>query len=135
MISAAARPQGAPRGPGEAGFSLIEMLIALAIVTAMTGALVGTVGQDARARLAVQQRREALLVAQSVLDQMADANAPLEGRWRGYGWRVLRQPYQLADPLDRHPLEQITVSVGAIGGVAGSKRGEIIRLSTVRIKP
>ena len=135
MISAAARPQGAPRDPGEAGFSLIEMLIALAIVTAMTGALVGTVGQDARARLAVQQRREALLVAQSVLDQMADANAPLEGRWRGYGWRVLRQPYLLADPLDRHPLEQITVSVGAIGGVAGSKRGEIIRLSTVRIKP
>ena len=135
MISLAASLQGAPRDPSEAGFSLIEMLIALAIVTAMTGALVGTVGQDARARLAVQQRREALLVAQSVLDQVAGANAPLEGRWRGYGWRVVRQPFQLADPLDRHPLEEITVSVGALGGVAGVKRSEIVRLSTVRIKP
>ena len=131
MIPATASPGRAPREPREQGFSLIEMLIALAIVTAMTGALVGTVGQDARARLAVQQRREALLVAQSVLDQMADANAPLEGRWRSYGWRVMRRPFQLADPLDRHPLEQITISVNA----AGAKRGEIIRLSTVRIKP
>lgn len=124
-------PAGAPRNPGELGFTLIELLIALAIVAAMTTALVGTVGQDARTRLAVQQRREALLVAQSVLDQMADGSTPVEGRWRGYGWRVLRQPFQLADPLDRHPLEQITVAVD----LAGAGRGELIRLSTVRIKP
>lgn len=113
------------------GFTLIELLIALAIVAAMTAALVGTVGQDARTRLAVQQRREALLVAQSVLDQMADGSTPVEGRWRGYGWRVLRQPFQLADPLDRYPLEQITVAVD----LADARRGELIRLSTVRIKP
>jgi general secretion pathway protein I len=129
--SAADSPAGAPRDASELGFTLIELLIALAIVAAMTTALVGTVGQDARTRLAVQQRREALLVAQSVLDQMADGSTPVEGRWRGYGWRVLRQPFQLADPLDRHPLEQITVAVD----LAGAGRGELIQLSTVRIKP
>jgi general secretion pathway protein I len=120
-----------PRDLRELGFTLIELLIALAIVAAMTTALVSTVGQDARTRLAVQQRREALLVAQSVLDQIADGNAPVEGRWHGYGWRVVRQPFQLADPLDRHPLEQISVAVD----LAGSGRGELIRLSMVRIKP
>lgn len=131
MRSAIDSPAGTPRDPSELGFTLIELLIALAIVAAMTTALVGTVGQDARTRLAVQQRREALLVAQSVLDQMADGSTPVEGRWRGYGWRVLRQPFQLTDPLDRHPLEQITVAVD----LAGAGRGELIRLSTVRIKP
>jgi len=120
-----------PREARELGFTLIELLIALAIVAAMTAALVGTVGQDARTRLAVQQRREGLMIAQSVLDQMADPNAPLQGQWGAYGWRVVRQPYQLADPLDRHPLEQISVAVG----VAGTKRHEIVRLTTVRIKP
>lgn len=120
-----------PREARELGFTLIELLIALAIVAAMTAALVGTVGQDARTRLAVQQRREGLMIAQSVLDQMADPNAPLQGQWGPYGWRVVRQPYQLADPLDRHPLEQISVAVG----VAGARRGEIVRLTTVRIKP
>lgn len=127
MISAASTPREAR----ELGFTLIELLIALAIVAAMTAALVGTVGQDARTRLAVQQRREGLMIAQSVLDQMADPTAPLQGQWGAYGWRVVRQPYQLADPLDRHPLEQISVAVD----VAGSKRREIVRLTTVRIKP
>ncbi|KPF89058.1 MAG: type II secretion system GspH family protein [Novosphingobium sp.] len=121
-----------PREARELGFTLIELLIALAIVAAMTAALVGTVGQDARTRLAVQQRREGLMIAQSVLDQTADPTAPLQGQWGAYGWRVVRQPYQqLADPLDRHPLEQISVAVG----VAGARRGEIVRLTTVRIKP
>lgn len=127
MISAASTPREAR----ELGFTLIELLIALAIVTAMTAALVVTVGQDARTRLAVQQRREGLMIAQSVLDQMADPTAPLQGQWGAYGWRVVRQPYQLADPLDRHPLEQISVAVG----VAGARRREIVRLTTVRIKP
>lgn len=134
MICPFTTPSRAQQNAPEQGFSLIETLIALAIVTAMTAALVTTTGQDARTRLAVQQRREALLVAQSVLDQMADANAPIQGQWCGFGWRVSRQPYEMADPLDRHPLEQITVAVGAVGAI-GTRRGEILRLTTVRIKP
>ena len=118
-------------GRASKGFSLIETLIALAIVAAMTAALVGTTGQDARTRLAVQHRREAMLLAQSALEQMADASAANNGRWQGYTWRVLIQPYGLADPLDRHPLEQLTVIVAS---AIGDNR-EIARLSTVRIKP
>ena len=108
-----------PSRRASAGFSLIETLIALAIVAAMTAALVGTTGQDARTRLAVQHRREAVLLAQSALDQMADANAASNGQWQGYTWRVLIQPYGLADPLDRHPLEQLTVIVASAIGEIG----------------
>ena len=131
MTHASGQLSGAQPSPCNRGFSLIETLIALAIVAAMTAALVGTTGQDARIRLAVQQRREALLVAQSALDLAADANAANRGQWRGYAWAVSRQPCELADPLDRHPLEQMTVVVNALG--AGNR--EILRLSTVRIKP
>jgi prepilin-type N-terminal cleavage/methylation domain-containing protein len=123
-------PPGARPCPHDQGFSLIETLIALAIVAATTAALVDTTAQDARTRLAVQHRREALLVAQSALDQTSDVNAPSSGQWRGYQWTVSRQPFQLADPLDRHPLEQLTVVVGWVGD-----RREIVRLNTVRIKP
>lgn len=114
--------------PRDQGFSLIETLIALAIFAAMTAALVNTTAQDARTRLAVQHRREALLVAQSALDQVADVNAASGGQWQGYAWTVSRRPFQLADPLDRHPLEQITVVVDVSGR-------QILQLSTVRIKP
>ncbi len=131
MTIAGGQSSGAPPSACDRGFSLIETLIALAIVAAMTAALVGTTGQDARVRLAVQQRREALLVAQSALDQAADANAPNRSQWRDYVWAVSRQPFQPADPLDRHPLEQMTVVVHGVG--AGNR--EILRLSTVRIKP
>lgn len=132
MSPAARTPApGTLQEPHDRGFTLIELLIALAMVAAMTAALVGAVGGDARTRLAVQQRREGLMVAQSVLDQTADPTAPLQGQWGSYAWRVQRQPYQLSDPLDRHPLEQITVAVGD----AGTRRGEIVRLSTVRMKP
>jgi Tfp pilus assembly protein PilV len=121
VIVAGDQPSGTQPCPRDQGFSLIETLIAL----------VGTTGQAARTRLAVQQRREALLVAQSALDQMADATAPNRGQWRGYTWSVSREPFQLADPLDRHPLEQMTVVVSG----AGASNREIVRLSTVRIKP
>jgi prepilin-type N-terminal cleavage/methylation domain-containing protein len=131
VIVAGDQPSGTQPCPRDQGFSLIETLIALAVVAAMTAALVGTTGQAARTRLAVQQRREALLVAQSALDQMADATAPNRGQWRGYTWSVSREPFQLADPLDRHPLEQMTVVVSG----AGASNREIVRLSTVRIKP
>jgi prepilin-type N-terminal cleavage/methylation domain-containing protein len=122
------QPTWAVSCPPDQGFSLIETLIALAIVAAMTAALVGTTAQDARTRLAVQHRREALMVAQSALDQVADVNAANGGQWRGYSWTVAREPFEQSDPLDRHPLEQISVVV------SGSDR-EILRLTTVRIKP
>ncbi|WP_295529668.1 type II secretion system protein [Novosphingobium sp. Chol11] len=125
-------PSGQPRWarscPHDQGFSLIETLIALVIIAAMTAALVGTTTQDARTRLAVHQRREALMVAQSALDQVADVNAADAGQWRGYTWSVAREPYAQTDPLDRHPLEQVSVAVK-------SKGREVLRLSTVRIKP
>ncbi len=131
MTGAPGQPACAEAQPHEWGFSLIETLIALAIVASMTAALVNTTAQDARTRQAVQQRRQALMIAQSALDQMADIGAPTGGQMGDYGWQISRQPYGASDPLDRHPLEQLTVAVSA----SGARGRDIVRLSTVRIKP
>ncbi len=131
MTQPAKNESGPRKQLRDKGFTLIETLTALAIVAAMTTALIDTIARDARIRLAVQHRREALMVAQSALDQMEDANAASNGQWRDYVWRVSREPFGLADPLDRHPLEQLVVVVGN----ASDKGHEITRLSTVRLKP
>ena len=118
-----------PPAPAEHGYSLIEALIALAIIAAMTGALVETAANAARARGAVRERREAMLIAQSVLDNAFDPAAPESGSWRQYSWQVAREPYGSADPLDIHPLEQLTVVVRTRDTGGG------LRLSTLRMRP
>jgi prepilin-type N-terminal cleavage/methylation domain-containing protein len=114
------------------GFSLIEALVALAIIAAMTGALVETLAADAHARLAVQQRRMALLVAQSALDRARGGEAVNTGHSDGPGpalqWHIDRQPYQeSAVPFAATRLEQLTVTVADPGG------HRLVRIATVRI--
>lgn len=117
---------------GQEGFSLIEALIALAIIAAMTGALVETMTADAHARFAVQQRREALLYAQSALDRARGGERVDFGRSQGLGseltWHIAREPYeQNAVPFAATRLEQLTVTVDDAGGHA------LARLATVRV--
>ncbi len=116
----------------EAGFSLIEALIALAIIAAMTGALVETIVTDAHARLAVQQRRAALLIAQSALDRARGGEAVDFGRFQASGppltWHIDREPYQdHAVPFAATRLERLTVTVADMDG------HRLARLATVRI--
>ena len=125
-----ARPASLDRA--EAGFSLIEALVALAIIAAMTGALVETVAADAHARFAVQQRREALLVAQSALDRAKGGEAVDFGHAQGPGpeltWHIDRAPYEESTvPFATTRLERLTVTVDGADG------HPLARLSTVRI--
>jgi prepilin-type N-terminal cleavage/methylation domain-containing protein len=116
----------------EAGFSLIEALIALAIIAAMAGALVETLVTDAHARLAVQQRRAALLVAQSALDRARGGEPVDSGRFQAGGpplaWHIDRAPYEdNAVPFAATRLERLTVTVTDLDG------HRLARLATVRI--
>ncbi|WP_408590650.1 hypothetical protein [Novosphingobium sp.] len=113
----------------ELGFSLVEALIALAIIAAITAMLFTTIGQDARTRHAVAERRVAVLVAQSALDRAAAGDGATEGRSQGLDWRIAREPYGTADPFDPAPLEQLTVTVADAG------QRPLLTLATVRIKP
>lgn len=116
----------------QAGFTLIEALIALAIIAAITGALVETVTADAHARYAVEQRRSALLIAQSAMDRARGGEAVDDGHSAGPGpelaWHIDRAPYeQDTVPFAETHLEQLIVTVTDSGG------HPLVRLASVRI--
>lgn len=110
------------------GFSLIEALIALAIVAGMSGVLAEIVQSNARTQAEVRVRREALLLAQSALDASYDRAAPEAGSWGGYSWRIERQIAGQSDPLDRQPIERLRVAVSF-----GDR--EVVTLATSRTRP
>lgn len=78
----------------EAGFTLVETLVSLAVIAAMSGLLFEAVSANAHFAEAIAKRREAVLLAQSLL---AAAMAPSDshtmadtGNSRGLSWKVTR---------------------------------------------
>ena len=118
------------RDKGEVGFSLPETLVASAIVAAMLGATLNAVQDNARAARVNEERRAALLVAQSQLAAarvtLPDRLASLEGRSGDIGWTVRIEPYRgaLANP----PLDRITVTAGT-----GPTDRPLVEISTLRM--
>lgn len=118
-----------PRCADEAGFSLIEALIALTIIATMTAALFATVTSDARARLMVRQRRAALMVAQSQLDRAGGGQTEDSGQSLDLAWHIEREPYAQSEAFAHNRLEQLTVTV------EDGDHHRLARLATVRIVP
>lgn len=96
------------------GFTLIETLVALAIIATALAATVQVVTAQARATQSVDARRMAVLVAQSQLAAIAAASdtgaLKTEGRTSGVAWRIDITPYptQYAQPR----LESVTITAG-----------------------
>ncbi|MBP6030474.1 MAG: hypothetical protein KA533_03495 [Sphingobium sp.] len=104
---------------GERGVALLEVLIACAIIMAMLGVTYQAMQTHARAAHRLDDQREAVLVAQSVLARVgADiALAPgvTDGGERGLHWRIEIDRYRGdgAGPNDDPVLMQVKVIVGA----------------------
>jgi len=75
----------------EAGFSLVETLVALAVIAGMSGMLFESISTQARAADRVARKREAILLARSLLAQAMVPQGPgalaETGRWRDLSWR------------------------------------------------
>lgn len=118
------------RGKREQGFTLPEALVASAIVAAMLGVTLNVVQNNARAARINEERRAALLVAQSQL-AVAEVAVPgrfaiREGRSGAIEWQVRIEPYRSA--LASPALDQITVSAGA-----GPSGKPLVELTTLRV--
>lgn len=78
----------------EAGFSLIEVLVALAVIAGMSSMLFDSISTHAQAASRTVQKREAVLLARSLLAQASIAPGPGElaatGHWRDLSWRFTR---------------------------------------------
>ncbi|WP_213979252.1 type II secretion system protein [Sphingomonas sp. dw_22] len=78
----------------EAGFSLVETLVALAIIAGMSALLFESVSANAHFAQTVAKRRDAVLLAQSLLAAVEapsdSASAADTGSVRGLTWRITR---------------------------------------------
>lgn len=124
-------PRGQNRGGRkEQGFTLPEALVASAIVAAMLGVTLNVVQNNARAARINEERRAALLVAQSQL-AVAEVAVPgrfevREGRSGVIDWRLRIEPYR--STLTGPALDQITVSAGS-----GPSGQPLVELTTLRV--
>lgn len=118
------------KGRSERGFTLPEALVASAIVAAMLGVTLGVVQNNARAARINEERRAALLVAQSQLAIAAVAVpgrlAAREGKSGTIGWALRIEPYRgaFASPA----LDRITVTAGE-----GPTGQPLVELTTLRV--
>ena len=112
----------------ERGFTLAEVLVALAIVAVIGGTLAQGVAQSAVARRQLRTREIALMVAQSALDRAVAGDPVSAGQDAGMDWQVVRAPAGAPDPLGTTGLETVRVTVAAPGG------RPLVSLNTVRIR-
>ncbi|MFA5989883.1 MAG: type II secretion system protein [Sphingomonas sp.] len=114
------------------GFTLVETLIASAIIAAMLGVALQAVLASARAKHMVEDRRLATLVARSQLAAAAASTGAglldARGKTSNIDWRVRIEPFSTRFAQPR--LEQIIVTTGQ------SPSGKpLVELRSVRLAP
>lgn len=116
-----------PRTRGEAGFAIVEVVVAAAIVAGMMALTYRTIVGNAQAGRMVAERRNAAMLAQSVLAQATaspDAASLVQtGRDGALTWQVARSAY---DNGGTAPLERVAVRVSG-------PNGPLITLDTLRL--
>ena len=111
------------------GFSLVETLIAAAIIAVTLASLFQTLSANATAVRAMENRRQAVLVARSVLDMVvADRGAPQAGTQAGMAWRATVEPYA-AGPDRGGRLELVSVFVAT-----PDSEKSLVHLRTLRLR-
>ena len=120
------RPQWLERGH-ETGAVLVEALVAALIVAAMAGVWFDTLARGARAQRSADDRRLAMLVAQSQLATVGVIGAVAPGSSSGqdgdFRWTIAITPNAEAG----NDINLVTVTVARIGGT------ELARLQTLRV--
>jgi type II secretory pathway pseudopilin PulG len=112
----------------EVGFGLVETLIAMAIVAAMTAMVFNTITLNARTIAAVTERRAAGLLATSALDMaIGGTEVAQSGQSGALRWRVDVEPYQPASS-GIPALDLITVTVSPV-----ASNRVVLRLRSLRI--
>lgn len=114
----------------ERGIAVIEAMIALGVIAAMIAMLFASLGSFATQERLVRDRRAAVLVARSLLEQASGPDGPVlspRGSDGEFAWSIATAPYG-GGAFDSGPaLQVVTVSVAR----AGSSRA-LVQLRTLR---
>jgi general secretion pathway protein I len=134
----------------EAGFTLIEVLVALAVLAIVLGAIGSVVGTTVKSIRSVDRRLPLLETAQSLVASLPDRNALKPGTEiggsGGYRWRIDVVPLAAPAPRTASSLNTATTTSAAdtqpkwtplaiTVRVESSDGGPPVRLDTVRLVP
>lgn len=115
----------------EKGFALAETLIATAIIAAMLGVTFQSIETGARQTRQLEERRQAMLVAQSQLTAVGAAQSTsfgeTSGLTSGIRWRLSIRPYLANEPSGAR-LEEVTITAGL-----ASDRRDLVTLRSIRV--
>jgi general secretion pathway protein I len=134
----------------EAGFTLIEVLVALAVLAIVLGAIGSVVGTTVKSIRSVDRRLPLLETAQSLVASLPDRNALKPGTEiggsGGYRWRIDVVPLAAPAPRTASSLNTATTPsavdtqpkwtpLAITVRVESSDGGPPVRLDTVRLVP
>jgi len=122
----------------EAGFTLVEVIVALAILSAGLGLLLGLISNSLRQTASAQRMAEAGSLAQSLMAEVGTV-LPIgpearDGQYlKGYRWHLKVQPYDGARENEERPVGLYRVSA-KIEWEQGAER-RLYVLTTLRLGP
>lgn len=141
MKSASIGTRGASQlrhdGSGQAGFTLLEALVSLAVILAFAGVLGPHLSQARRIMANADDRVAAQVLLRSLLDAPFDrsgaATASKDGETAGLRWRVASEPFAIAAPraADRPNWQAYRVMASVAWGSDQVITAETIRLRKV----
>jgi general secretion pathway protein I len=119
----------------QAGFTLLEALVALAVVAVSLAAIGSLVATNVRATRAIDQQLALIETSRAVLTGLPDRQQLVPGNFSGeiasHRWRVDVQPF-VADFVD--PRRATLWEPQAVIVRVQSPSGQILRLDTVRLR-
>lgn len=122
----------------QTGFTLLEVIVALAIAALVFGAAVQLSGTAARSGAALNERTRALLVAESRLEAIGSQDVLRTGTTEGvassgFRWQASVEPLVLPDGVNagNTPFRLYAISVDVAWGEERQSRR--IRLASVRL--
>ena len=121
-------------GSGQAGFTLLEALVALAVILAFAVVLGPHLSQARRIMADADGRIAAQVLLRSLLDAPFDrsslANVSRDGETAGLRWRVASEPVAAAAPraADRPNWQAFRVTASVVWGTDQVITAETIRL-------
>jgi type II secretory pathway pseudopilin PulG len=120
------------RKSGQAGFTLLEALVSLALILAFAGVLGPNLSQARRIMAHADGRVAAQVLLRSLLDAPFDRttlpNASRAGETSGLRWRVIAAPVVVAGPSDKANWSAFRLNVSVAWADGQSISAETIRL-------